>query len=191
MLCSYPQDGSLTNDSNKPDIKRQRTVSESITSISRTATVEDESDEETATASRIKKARADAAQTARQAELREKEKERERARADAAGRRQERAGRRRVDGKVGKTRLAWRIADFCMQKANQQTAHRTQARVPETHHRLRHSRRALRRSPRVTAYHRKKVRRRRRRSSAITSTRRIASSLTSQARLHLTVRSAN
>ncbi len=36
-------------------------------------------------------------QSARQAELREKEKERERARAEAAGRRQERAGRRRVE----------------------------------------------------------------------------------------------
>jgi hypothetical protein len=88
----------LTEDcSIKQEAKRQRTASESITSMSRTATVEDESDEDTTTLSRAKKLRAEAAQTARQAELREKEKERELARAEAAGRRQERAGRRRGD----------------------------------------------------------------------------------------------
>lgn len=82
----------------KQENKRQRTVSESITSMSRTATVDDESDDDNPSASRAKKARADAVQEQRQAELREKEKERERARAEAAGRRLERAGRRRVDG---------------------------------------------------------------------------------------------
>lgn len=89
----------IERDRIKQENKRQRTMSESMNSLSRTATVDDESDEETTTASRAKKARAEVAQSARQAELREKENERERARADAAGRRQERAGRRRVDGK--------------------------------------------------------------------------------------------
>ncbi|KAK4544773.1 hypothetical protein LTR36_004022 [Oleoguttula mirabilis] len=81
----------------KQETKRQRTASESITSISRTATVDDESDEDNPSASRAKKARADVVQLQRQAELREKEQERERARAEAAGRRLERAGRRRVE----------------------------------------------------------------------------------------------
>lgn len=62
---------------------------------------EDDDDERgTTTASRAKKVRADAVQTARQIELRELEVERERARAEAAGRRQQRAGRRRADGKT-------------------------------------------------------------------------------------------
>ncbi|KAK5697640.1 Histone deacetylase complex subunit [Elasticomyces elasticus] len=81
----------------KMDVKRQRTISESAISISRNATVDDESDDDNPTASRAKKARADAVQSARQAELREQEKERERARAEAAGRRQQRAGRRRAE----------------------------------------------------------------------------------------------
>ncbi|KAK5113010.1 hypothetical protein LTR85_011032 [Meristemomyces frigidus] len=85
----------------KQENKRQRTASESITSLSRTATVDDESDEDNPSASRAKKARADLVQLQRQAELREKEKERERARAEAAGRRLERAGRRRVDEEAG------------------------------------------------------------------------------------------
>ncbi|TKA73045.1 hypothetical protein B0A55_08124 [Friedmanniomyces simplex] len=84
-------------DDTKADIKRQRTISESAISTSRNATVDDDSDEDNPTASRAKKTRADAVQSARQAELRELEKERERARAEAAGRRQERAGRRRVE----------------------------------------------------------------------------------------------
>jgi len=60
---------------------------------------EDDSEDELAGTEpgRGKRARADAVQSARQAQLAEKEKERERARADAAGRRQERAGRRRVE----------------------------------------------------------------------------------------------
>ncbi|KAF2770625.1 hypothetical protein EJ03DRAFT_326248 [Teratosphaeria nubilosa] len=81
----------------KSDNKRQRTVPESIMSSSRTAAVEDDTDDDTPTASRKKKLRAEAVQTARQAEVREKEKERELARAEAAGRRQDRAGRRRGD----------------------------------------------------------------------------------------------
>ncbi|EMC93867.1 hypothetical protein BAUCODRAFT_213099 [Baudoinia panamericana UAMH 10762] len=81
----------------KPETKRQRTGSESLTSISRTATLDEDSDDDTTTASKLKRARAEAVQSARQAELREKEKEREKVRAEAAGRRQERAGRRRVD----------------------------------------------------------------------------------------------
>ncbi len=51
--------------------------------------------------SRSKKAKAEAAQSVRQAELREKETERERARNEAASRRQDRAGRRRVDEETG------------------------------------------------------------------------------------------
>ena len=65
-----------------------------------TNAIYDDSDEDPANStsfSRAKKARAEAVQTAREADLREKEKERERARAEAAGRRQERAGRRRTD----------------------------------------------------------------------------------------------
>ncbi|KAI7085069.1 hypothetical protein KC356_g6205 [Hortaea werneckii] len=81
----------------KHDTKRQRILAESLAALSRNATIEDDSDEETPSGSRGKKARADAQQTARQAELREKEKEREKQRAEAAGRRQERAGRRRGD----------------------------------------------------------------------------------------------
>ncbi|KAI7525261.1 hypothetical protein KC331_g17641 [Hortaea werneckii] len=82
----------------KHDSKRQRILAESLAALSRNATIEDDSEEETPSGSRGKKARADAQQTARQAELREKEKEREKQRAEAAGRRQERAGRRRGDG---------------------------------------------------------------------------------------------
>ncbi|KAI6858431.1 hypothetical protein KC343_g3039 [Hortaea werneckii] len=81
----------------KHDSKRQRILAESLAALSRNATIEDDSEEETPSGSRGKKARADAQQTARQAELREKEKEREKQRAEAAGRRQERAGRRRGD----------------------------------------------------------------------------------------------
>ena len=85
--------------SNKHSIKRQRTGSESGTASARKALSEDESESEhlPANASKSKKARAEAAQSARQAEVREKEKEREKARTEAAGRRQERAGRRRAD----------------------------------------------------------------------------------------------
>ncbi|KAK3117958.1 Histone deacetylase complex subunit [Teratosphaeriaceae sp. CCFEE 6253] len=85
-----------TEDSKAP-IKRQRTASDAILPPSLNAEADDESDGENTTASRAKKARADAVQSARQAELRDQEKERERARADAAGRRQQRAGRRRGD----------------------------------------------------------------------------------------------
>lgn len=85
--------------SNKQAIKRQRTGSESVPANARKAGSEDESELEHAplNASKSKKARAEAAQSARQAEVREKEKEREKARTEAAGRRQERAGRRRAD----------------------------------------------------------------------------------------------
>jgi hypothetical protein len=84
-------------------VKRARRVSETGLSLSRNATIEDESDEdgeEGSFSSRSKKAKADAAMTARQSEQREKENERERARAEAAGRRQARAGRRRQDGEL-------------------------------------------------------------------------------------------
>ena len=85
--------------SNKHGIKRQRTGSESVPTNGRKASSEEESEGEPATlnASKSKRAKAEAAQTARQAEVREKEKEREKARTEAAGRRQERAGRRRAD----------------------------------------------------------------------------------------------
>lgn len=70
--------------------KRPRRASESITSLSRTATVDGDGSEDELPASKTtKRGRPDAAQSARQAEQREK------ARAEAAGRRQERAGRRR------------------------------------------------------------------------------------------------
>lgn len=74
-------------------------MSETAALNARKGSVDDESDDEPASTniSKSKKARADAVQSVREAELREKEKERERARNEAAGRRQERAGRRRVD----------------------------------------------------------------------------------------------
>ncbi|QIW94778.1 hypothetical protein AMS68_000296 [Peltaster fructicola] len=88
-----------SSDDLKQENKRQRRASETLPSINRAATLEDESEDEygDSTTSRVKKARAEAAQVARQAEQREKDKEREKARAEAAGRRQERAGRRRGD----------------------------------------------------------------------------------------------
>ena len=88
--------------SNKQSIKRQRTGSEAGPTDTRKVFSEEESEAELGTqnASKTKKARAEAAQTARQAEVREKEKEREKARTEAAGRRQERAGRRRADDEL-------------------------------------------------------------------------------------------
>lgn len=89
----------LTARSNNRSIKRQRTGSESGPMSTRQPPSDDESESENLLTStgKSKKQRAEAVQTARQAELREKEKERERARNEAAGRRQERAGRRRID----------------------------------------------------------------------------------------------
>ncbi|KAK5109866.1 hypothetical protein LTR62_006473 [Meristemomyces frigidus] len=96
--------GRDNGDDVKTSIKRQRTMSESMKTMPRTETLDDEdSDGDNPTTSRQKKARAEAVQTARQVELRDKEVERERARAEAAGRRQERAGRRRVDGEEDDT----------------------------------------------------------------------------------------
>lgn len=74
-------------------------VSEAITtSGSRTADEDSDEDGMGAPLSKSKKAKADAAMSVRQAEQKEKEGEREKARADAANRRLERAGRRRVEG---------------------------------------------------------------------------------------------
>ena len=89
------------SDSTRPNGKRPRNESESVAPAkSHNVSVNGASDDDRpgTAAGKSKKARAEAAQTARQAEMREKEKERERARAEAAGRRQERAGRRRLDG---------------------------------------------------------------------------------------------
>lgn len=83
----------------KQESKRQRTASESMTSATRTASLDDDSDDDTSPANKTKKARLEANQTAKQAELRESENQRDKARAEAAGRRQERAGRRRADGR--------------------------------------------------------------------------------------------
>jgi hypothetical protein len=83
--------------SNKQAIKRQRTASESIPSNTRKPSIDDKSDDEPSSTLRIKKAKAEAGQSSRQADSREKENEREKIRAEAAGRRQERAGRRRAD----------------------------------------------------------------------------------------------
>ena len=83
--------------SNRQAVKRQRTASESIPSNTRKPSVDDESDGEPTSTSRTKKVKAEDVQPLRQADTREKEKEREKVRAEAAGRRQERAGRRRVD----------------------------------------------------------------------------------------------
>ncbi|KAK3722948.1 Histone deacetylase complex subunit [Vermiconidia calcicola] len=79
--------------------KRQRRASELQPSALRRVSAGEESDDEPAAAAqgRGKKLRAEVPQPSRQAQIRDIEKERERARAEAAGRRQERAGRRRVD----------------------------------------------------------------------------------------------
>lgn len=83
---------------NKHETKRQRRASEAAPPSSRPA-VEDDSEDELAAVDIVKgkKARAEAVQSARSASQREKEQEREKARAEAAGRRQERAGKRRGD----------------------------------------------------------------------------------------------
>ncbi|PNS18071.1 hypothetical protein CAC42_4030 [Sphaceloma murrayae] len=84
----------------KPDIKRQRTGSESIDAGStlRTGSLDAESDDDVPTTkSALKRARAAAAETQRQREMKDREKAREQAREEAAGRRQARAGRRRAD----------------------------------------------------------------------------------------------
>ncbi|PSK42384.1 hypothetical protein B9Z65_4298 [Elsinoe australis] len=84
----------------KPDIKRQRTGSESIDAGStlHTGSLDADSDDEVPTTkSALKRARAAAAETVRQREMRDREKAREQAREEAAGRRQARAGRRRND----------------------------------------------------------------------------------------------
>lgn len=92
--------------STKQDSKRQRTSSDSIETFSaqRTGSVDLESDGDASgsksTASSLKKQKSAAAETQRQRDLREKEKIRESQRAEAAGRRKERAGRRRVDGET-------------------------------------------------------------------------------------------
>ncbi|KXT03721.1 hypothetical protein AC578_5140 [Pseudocercospora eumusae] len=87
-----------SSEESKQDSKRQRRASETVPSIERTASVENDSDDGTNTAAgRTKKAKADAALLAREAERKEKDKEREKQKAEAAGRRQERARSRRND----------------------------------------------------------------------------------------------
>lgn len=96
-------DDKLIQHSVKPDIKRQRTGSESIDAGStlHTGSLDADSDDEVPTTkSALKRARAAAAETVRQREMRDREKAREQAREEAAGRRQARAGRRRNDGKA-------------------------------------------------------------------------------------------
>lgn len=88
--------------SSKHDIKRQRRTSEAVPTQSKELAPEKEhSIGESVTTPDEAKARKEKAEPihsrARQAELREKEKQREQTRAEAAGRRQERAGRRRVE----------------------------------------------------------------------------------------------
>ena len=91
--------------SNKHEAKRQRRGADpgsagtrAATTQTKSAALEDSDDEPgMLTVSKVKKARAEAAQSARQVEVFEKEKEREKTRQEAAGRRQDRAGRRRVD----------------------------------------------------------------------------------------------
>ena len=84
--------------STKQGIKRQRTASESIPSNTRKTSHDDDSHEELTATGRPKKSKAEAAvHSSRQSESREKLEERDKIRAEAAGRRQERAGRRRAD----------------------------------------------------------------------------------------------
>ena len=89
--------------SQKIEVKRARRASEAAPPTAKSTAAIEESEDESSSVlvGKGKKARADAVQSVRQAELREKEKERERARAEAAGRRQERAGRRRADDEAG------------------------------------------------------------------------------------------
>jgi len=96
--------------------------------MTRNALPGEESDDETnggGVMSKAKKARADAVQTARQSELREKEKERERTRAEAAGRRQERAGRRRVDGASRSLQKNFKVAHADMREIEAEPADET------------------------------------------------------------------
>ncbi|KAF2716290.1 hypothetical protein K431DRAFT_298770 [Polychaeton citri CBS 116435] len=82
------------------EAKRPRRASESTPSMTRSASQDLESEDENGillTTSKQKKARAEATLTARNTEMREKEKMKAQERAEAAGRRQERAGRRRGD----------------------------------------------------------------------------------------------
>lgn len=78
-------------------VKRQRRASELQPSNLRRNSLEEDSDDESTMAGGSKKSKADTAQSARQAEAQEKANDRAKARAEAAGRRQERAGRRRAD----------------------------------------------------------------------------------------------
>lgn len=89
-----------SEDGGKPHIKRQRTGSDSIEAAStrHTGSIDADSDDDAPqTKSAMKRARAAAAETQRQRELREREKLRDQQREEAAGRRKERAGRRRAD----------------------------------------------------------------------------------------------
>lgn len=86
--------------------KRQRTGSDSSTSLSERKTVspiglsEDEPDKSLKVAGQsYKKVRGTAAKNRRDKEIREREEKREKERADAAGRRKGRAERRRGDGR--------------------------------------------------------------------------------------------
>ena len=83
--------------SSKQEVKRQRRASELPPSNLRRASIDEDSDDEFPTGSGSKKDKADAVQFARQAQAQEKAHDREKARAEAAGRRQERAGRRRIE----------------------------------------------------------------------------------------------
>lgn len=91
----------------REDTKRQRTGSDSSTSLSERKTLsltglsEDEADKPSKAAGQShKKMRGAAAKNRRDKEIREREEKREKERADAAGRRKGRAERRRGDGKL-------------------------------------------------------------------------------------------
>lgn len=89
-----------TSNSSRHEIKRQRTGSESPNppSTLNTGSLDADSDDDGAHPKSNKKARSAAAEVLRQREAKERERMRDEKRKEAAGRRSERAGRRRADG---------------------------------------------------------------------------------------------
>lgn len=100
-ICLLQQTTRLTSfGSSRLEIKRQRTGSESPNppSTLNTGSLDADSDDDGTGTKSNKKARSAATEVLRQREARERERMRDEKRKEAAGRRSERAGRRRVDG---------------------------------------------------------------------------------------------
>lgn len=99
-MCLHQIPGYMGADNvhrSKHGAKRQRRASELQPSNLRRNSPDGDSDEDPTTGSGSKKSKGDTSQSARLSEAHEKANDRAKARAEAAGRRQERAGRRRAD----------------------------------------------------------------------------------------------